>query len=258
MAMSVVYTVWEGRVVSENRGGVESDYIPDPLGNTIALVSDTHSITDTWLFWPYGEIQSHSGQSTTPFAFLGTFGFFGDIANQLYARLRILRADLTLWLSADRLWPNQRPYALVGCNPTNDTDPTGLSALGDLWNCIYAWAKLGYSQQSACIRCQQYQNYHGGFMCGNLPKKGKHILSKIEQERLEAYLKSIEFKIYCGPNSTDPAECCGHLASLPREAVVSCITDAMRGGQLIGGNCYNSCVEGFAEGGGGGALRAGL
>lgn len=38
MAMKVCYTVVNGEVLSENRGGVERDYLPDTQGNTIGLL----------------------------------------------------------------------------------------------------------------------------------------------------------------------------------------------------------------------------
>jgi hypothetical protein len=43
----VDYTVIDGEIVHENRGGVERDYVPDPLGSTVALLDSarTHAIT---------------------------------------------------------------------------------------------------------------------------------------------------------------------------------------------------------------------
>ncbi len=41
MAMKACYTVVNGEVLSENRDGVKRDYIPDALGNTIALMDST-------------------------------------------------------------------------------------------------------------------------------------------------------------------------------------------------------------------------
>jgi len=125
MAASVVYTVWDGQIVSENRGGVKRDYIPDPLGNTIALVDNTHTVTDTWTYWPYGEVQSHGGSSSTPFTFLGTLGCFVDLLNQLYVRARIMRADLTRWMTVDPIWPAQPSFVYCGGWSTNCTDPSG-------------------------------------------------------------------------------------------------------------------------------------
>ena len=52
--MRVRYTVIDGEVVSEKRSGVERDYVPDPLGSTVALLDNTQAQTDTFAYWPYG------------------------------------------------------------------------------------------------------------------------------------------------------------------------------------------------------------
>lgn len=125
MAASVTYTVWDGQVVSEDRAGVLRDYVPDPLGNTIALLDSGHNITDSWTYWPYGEVQSHGGSSTTPFTFLGTLGYFVDFLNQLYVRARHLRVELTRWVTVDPQWPRQASYSYARSSPTVVTDSTG-------------------------------------------------------------------------------------------------------------------------------------
>ena len=38
---TVRYTVVNGQVLSENRNGVERDYVTDSLGNTVALLDNT-------------------------------------------------------------------------------------------------------------------------------------------------------------------------------------------------------------------------
>jgi hypothetical protein len=53
MAMTVRYTVLDGETMSENRGGVIRDYLPDALGNTIALLDSSQTKTDTFSYYPY-------------------------------------------------------------------------------------------------------------------------------------------------------------------------------------------------------------
>ncbi len=56
MPMKVKYTVLDGEIISENRGGTISDYVPDSLGSTRFLLNSSQSATDLWnYFWPYGE-----------------------------------------------------------------------------------------------------------------------------------------------------------------------------------------------------------
>jgi RHS repeat-associated protein len=126
--MGVVnYTTLDGEIVSENRGGVKSDYLPDPLGNTVALLNDAQTITDTWTYWPYGEIQSHVGTSVTPYTYVGTLGYRTDVAsNFIYVEARDLRPELARWQTADPLWPDERAYAYCSGSPVGLADPSGI------------------------------------------------------------------------------------------------------------------------------------
>ncbi len=50
---TVTYTVINGVIVHEDRDGVQRNYRPDTLGNTVAL-TDATTTTDTMAYWPYG------------------------------------------------------------------------------------------------------------------------------------------------------------------------------------------------------------
>jgi RHS repeat-associated protein len=127
MAMSVVYATINGQIVSENRGGVISYYAPDNLGSTVALLDTTGTVTDTFTYWPYGEIQSHVGSSVTPLTFCGTHGYYLDIlGSQIYIRARYLRQALTRWQTLDPIWPRYPGYSYVAGSPTYYVDPLGL------------------------------------------------------------------------------------------------------------------------------------
>jgi len=132
--MSVAYTTINGDIVSEKRNGVPSDYIPDDLGSTIGLLSDTHQVIDTWTYWPYGEVRTHTGTSITPFTFVGTAGYHSDlVGNFTYVGARELRLALTRWQTVDSLWPPLLPCAYADCNPISVIDmhfvPTSCSWL---------------------------------------------------------------------------------------------------------------------------------
>lgn len=128
MTLAVVYSNFGGMVVSETRGGVESDYICDTLGSTIGLMDSAGTMTDRWEYWPFGEVVSRTGTSVTPLTFLGVIGYYQDILAKLfYVRSRQLRVDLARWLTVDPLWPDEPPYAYAKCSPISYTDPSGLS-----------------------------------------------------------------------------------------------------------------------------------
>ena len=131
MAMSVVYTTINGMIVHENRGGVESFYAPDTMGSTVALLNSSGLVTDTYTYWPYGEIRSHVGSSQTPFTFLGMIGYYTDVVgNFIYVRARYLRQALTRWQTVDLLWPMEPAFSYVGESPQTFMDPSGLTSLG--------------------------------------------------------------------------------------------------------------------------------
>ncbi|MGV3618605.1 MAG: RHS repeat domain-containing protein [Fimbriimonas sp.] len=121
------YLTLDGAIVSESRAGVRKDYLPDPLGSTIALLDDTQTKTDTWSYWPFGEIKTKTGTASTPFQFVGTFGYYEDDSGRTYVRARHYRPALGRWQTVDLLWPGQLPYGYVNSNPTSLTDPTGLA-----------------------------------------------------------------------------------------------------------------------------------
>ncbi len=126
MAMSVVYTNFNGRIVKENRGGVERYYAPDTLGSTALLLDSTGAVTDTFTYWPFGEIQNHTGPSTTPFTFVGSLGYyFSAVANWFYVRARFYQQVVGRWLTVDPLWPKESAYCYVGGRPRSITDPSG-------------------------------------------------------------------------------------------------------------------------------------
>ncbi len=130
MAMSVVYTNFCGMIVSETRGGVERDYVPDTLGSTAALVDETQTITDRWEYWPYGEVSQRSGASGTPFTFVGTLGYFKDVLDKtFYVAARYLDVLRSRWLTVDPLWPQEPAYSYALVNPVTNVDPTGQACL---------------------------------------------------------------------------------------------------------------------------------
>jgi len=76
MAMTARYTVINGEIISEQRGSSRRTYVPDANGNTVALVDDTGTVTDTFSYWPYGEVKTRTGSTPAPFRFGGVRGWY--------------------------------------------------------------------------------------------------------------------------------------------------------------------------------------
>ncbi len=126
---TVCYTVIDGEILSENRNGVIRDHVPDSLGSTIALLDNTQTITDTFEYWPYGEVRSRTGTTATPFQFVGTLGYYTDANGRAYVRARYLCMDTTRWLTENPIGfkgGDWNIYRYVGSAPTTFVDATGL------------------------------------------------------------------------------------------------------------------------------------
>ncbi len=78
MALAVTYTTVNGQILTRIEEGVESFYVPDPLGNTAMLVNTSGAVTDTWIYSPYGEVLTRGGSTGTPFGYGGTLGSYTD------------------------------------------------------------------------------------------------------------------------------------------------------------------------------------
>jgi RHS repeat-associated protein len=125
---TVRYTVVDGEVLSELRGGVKRDYVPDPLGSTVALLDSTQTKTDTFQYWPYGESAGRTGTTATPFQYVGTMGYYTDSSGRNYVRARYLDKGKGRWLTEDPIgfsggdWNH---YLYVSCSPFVFVDPSG-------------------------------------------------------------------------------------------------------------------------------------
>lgn len=132
MAMKARYTVINGEIIAEKRAGVRSLYVPDPLGSTRGLINNTQTQTDTFNYWPYGEQQSRTGATSTPFQFVGSLGYHLDSGQgaKTYVRARYLDTAKARWLVEDPLGLDGGDinlYCYVASNPTSQIDPSGRS-----------------------------------------------------------------------------------------------------------------------------------
>ena len=127
MTLAVTYTIFDDMVVKENRGGVESFYMSDTLGSTSQLVDPSGNVTDTFTYWPYGEVRTRTGTTKTPYTFIGILGYYYDaVMNWFYVRARYYLPTVGRWLTVDPLWPEESAYIYALDAPHAVPDPTGL------------------------------------------------------------------------------------------------------------------------------------
>jgi RHS repeat-associated protein len=130
MAMSARVSNIGGRIVGEKRNGSYRSHQHDALGNTIALINDSGVVTDTYTYWPYGELRTSTGTTTNPFKFCGAWGYYTDTTGRTYVRARTLRPGLTRWMTVDPLWPSEHQYSYALGNPSTWEDYSGLACSG--------------------------------------------------------------------------------------------------------------------------------
>ena len=200
---TVRYTVAQGEVIAEKRGGVRSLYTPDPLGSTIALIDNTQTITDTWVYWPYGEVKTRTGTTATPFQYVGTQGYYHDSDGRAYVRARYLDKAKARWLTEDSLGlvPDANSYRYVNNSPVVYADASGLilgsyvprdpygdyrctgcagSIIGNWWSLPQHWCNPNYTHCMACCiltraageKCADYMQSQQNFFC---PSKIGHV-----------------------------------------------------------------------------------
>lgn len=130
MAMKVRYNVVDGEIVSENRNGVKSFYVPDALGSTTSITDDTGTVVDRIEYWPYGTVSSRTSTHSTRFLFAGSWGYSHEDGDY-YIRKRYYSSTFGSWNSADPVGVNIRDanlYHYCSNSPIVLTDPTGLVA----------------------------------------------------------------------------------------------------------------------------------
>lgn len=151
MAMSARVTNANGRIVAEKRGGTRRYHQHDALGSTIALINDAGTVTNTYDYWPYGEIRTPVFGLPTPFLYCGQWGYYTDTTGRLYVRARTYRPVFTRWLTMDALWPEQQPYLYTYATPMSLSDVSGYEP---------------------CKDCRTGSSTGGFSGCGDKPKVG--------------------------------------------------------------------------------------
>jgi RHS repeat-associated protein len=86
--------------IAEKRGANRYVYGVDPLGSVVHLLDSSLNRAATYVYWPYGEVQSHTGLDT-PLQYVGGWGYYTSPVNRVYVRARDYRPDLGRWVTED-------------------------------------------------------------------------------------------------------------------------------------------------------------
>ena len=95
------FTTINGMLVHEDRGGVETEYVSDPLGSLVQTRNSSGTKTYEAEYWPYGELQTSTGTNPSSWGYVGLLGYLSDSATRLYVRARYLMTTFARWLTVD-------------------------------------------------------------------------------------------------------------------------------------------------------------
>lgn len=130
------YTVIEGEVVSQNQDGTIHDFLPDPLGHTLGLISTDETIEFEWDYFPYEQVPT-AFDGATALRYGGTRGYYSDTYSRPHVGARELRTVHGRWMQVDPIWTRVSHYSYTDANPVSLVDPSGMFANGiacPVWN----------------------------------------------------------------------------------------------------------------------------
>lgn len=81
--MTVSYSYMNGVPISQTRDGVTHSFMLDGDGSLVALIDESGDITDTFQWWPFGELMSRTGTTDVDFGWMASKGLMKGSSGQL-------------------------------------------------------------------------------------------------------------------------------------------------------------------------------
>jgi RHS repeat-associated protein len=112
--------------VSEKRSGTSSFYESDRLGSTTGITNTSQTVTNTRVYDAFGMLLSSSGSNPTPFGFVATGGYQGDLDTGLMLLgHRYYDPSTGRFISRDPTMQGRNWYCYCGNSPQSRMDPSG-------------------------------------------------------------------------------------------------------------------------------------
>jgi RHS repeat-associated protein len=118
-----------GNVISQNRGGVESQFHFDAIGSTVAVTDTNQQVTATRAYTGFGEVADSTGETDFPFQFIGQQGYYRHDGGICIVRRRALHPKNCRWKSSEPTQGNSGDYVYALNRPPIVIDPSGLAPL---------------------------------------------------------------------------------------------------------------------------------
>ena len=128
-----------GNIISQSRGGVESQFHFDALGSTLAVTNNDQHVTDSSAYSAFGEITEVSGGTDLSVRYIGRHGYRQCIVGDCHSvRRRTYVPDLIRWDSTDQYWSVFGASRYIYCrnNSTLLIDPSGLLEITNVYTTV--------------------------------------------------------------------------------------------------------------------------
>lgn len=137
------YVYGLGLIGQESPDGSYRTYHFDLRGSTVALTDNSGKVTDSFRYTPYGILGYRTGNTVTPFLFVGRYGVMTDASDLYYMRARYYNPVVKRFLSPDKILgylinpQSLNLYIYCEGNPANYVDPTGHATLDRFSDGVY-------------------------------------------------------------------------------------------------------------------------
>ena len=149
---TVRYTVAEGEVLSEKRSGTRHFYRSDASGSVVSLYDSAQAKTDSFTYWPYGEVRTSSGSTGTRYKFLGAILGRTQFDGSVYFIERVFQPSNARWMTLSPYWPRvisyQFPEAFIDSAPFGSLHQSDPKPVVDY--CRKYCADNGYTIRGVC------------------------------------------------------------------------------------------------------------
>ncbi len=117
----------KGRLTAFEAGGTRNDYVNDHLGSVTAELDQSLNKTYDARYLPYGKTMWLTGAAGSAYAWVGTHGYrtTGLQRASHYMIARHYANQTQVWLTRDRLWPDEDAYVYANGNVIRLIDPRG-------------------------------------------------------------------------------------------------------------------------------------